>query len=108
MRVKTEQRISNIRVLHFYPRWYVRTTRRGSRFCFVLVLVLADKLLNQNTALLSNFTMLSAYYTICIARQLGPAALPGSLARQPCPVALPGSLVRHAALHAFTGRRPSI
>jgi hypothetical protein len=41
--------------------------------------------ITQNTASLSNFTMLSAYCTL---------ALPSSLARQPCPAALPGSLAR--------------
>jgi hypothetical protein len=41
----------------------------------------------QNTALLSNFTMLSAYCTIActLAMQPCPAALPGSLAQKPCP-----------------------
>jgi hypothetical protein len=48
---------------------------RGSKFCFV---VLGVKVIAQNIALLSNFTMHSA-------------ALLGSLARQPCPAALPGS-----------------
>jgi hypothetical protein len=55
--------------------------------------------INQNTALLSNFTMLSAYCTIsctfapqpCLATLPGPAAFPGSFARQPCSAALPGS-----------------
>jgi hypothetical protein len=48
----------------------------------------------QNTALLSNFTMLLAYCTIAcsLAMQPCPAALPGSLARQPCPPALQKSL----------------
>jgi hypothetical protein len=62
--------------------------------------------INQNTALLSNFTMLSAYCTIsctfapqpCPATLPGPAAFPGSFARQPCSAALG----RHAALHTFT------
>jgi hypothetical protein len=44
----------------FYPRWYVRTTQR----CFVVVVVVGVTDIAQNTALLSNFTMLSAYYTI--------------------------------------------
>jgi hypothetical protein len=44
----------------------------------------------QNTALLSNFTMLLAYCTI--AMHPCPAALPGNLARQPCPPALQKSL----------------
>jgi hypothetical protein len=67
--------------------------------------------INQNTALLSNFTMLSAYCTIACssARQPCPAALPGSPARQPCPAALPGSLARQpcpAALPGSLARQP--
>jgi hypothetical protein len=79
--------------------------QRESKFCFVVVVVLADTY--TNTALLSNFTMLSAYCTIAsgsLARQPCPAALPGSLARQPCPAALPGSLARQpcpAALQKY-------
>jgi hypothetical protein len=52
----------------------------------------------QNTALLSNFTMLSAY---CM--QPCPVALPASLARKPYPPALPASL----AEKLFYGRRPA-
>jgi hypothetical protein len=55
---------------------------------------------SPNTALLSNFTMHSAY---CLAR-------PGSLVRKPCPVALPGSLVRQSCRNItslLTGRRPA-
>jgi hypothetical protein len=62
---------------------------RGSKFCFV---VLGVKVIAQNIALLSNFTMHSAALLGSLARQPCPAALPGSLARQPCPAALPGSL----------------
>jgi hypothetical protein len=43
------------------------------------------------------------------ARQLFPAALPGSLFRQPCPAALPGSLARQpgpAALPGSLARQP--
>jgi hypothetical protein len=49
---------------------------------------------------LSNFTMLSAYYTIActLAMQPCPVALPGSLARQPCSAALLGSLARQPCL----------
>jgi hypothetical protein len=78
-------------------------------FCFVVVLVGTDTLIrNQNTVLLSNFAMLSAYFcTIAYSLARQPCArLPGSLARA-CPAALralarqpcarfPGSLVRAA------------
>jgi hypothetical protein len=68
----------------------------------------------QNTALLSNFTMLLAYCTIAcslamqpcpgsFARQPCPASLPSSLARQPCTVALHGSLARQPCPAALTG-----
>jgi hypothetical protein len=46
--------------------------QRGSKFCFVVLV--ADRL-NQNTALLSYFTMLSAYSTIACTVQPCPAAL---------------------------------
>jgi hypothetical protein len=60
---------------------------------------------------LSNFTMLSAYYTIActLAMQPCPAALPGKLARQPCPAALIGSFARQpcpAALPGSLARQP--
>jgi hypothetical protein len=88
------------------PKWAFNSTiqsvftcvgtyvQRGSKFCFVVLVGVTD--IAQNTALLSNFTMLSAYCTIActFARQPCPAALPGSLARQPCPAALPSSLAR--------------
>jgi hypothetical protein len=100
----------------------VRTYQRRSKFCFVVVLGVID--IAQNTALLSNFTMLSAYCTIAftyarlpcptalpdrLARPPCPAALPGSLARQPCPAALPGSLAWQpcpAALPSSLARQP--
>jgi hypothetical protein len=78
--------------------------QRGSKFCFVVVLLVVGVTdIAQNTALLSNFTMLSAYCTIActFARQPCPAALPGSLARQPCPAALPGRLARQPCTVAF-------
>jgi hypothetical protein len=87
--------------------------QRVSKFCFVVVLLLLVGVTDiaQNTALLSNFTMLSAYCTIActFAWQQWPAALPGSLARQPCPAALPGSLARQpcpAAMHGSLARQP--
>jgi hypothetical protein len=66
----------------FYPRWYVCTTR-----VYVLLCCCSSwhGHINQNTALLSNFTMLSAYF----------CTIAYSLARQPC-ARLPGSLVRAA------------
>jgi hypothetical protein len=87
MRVKTEQRISNIRVLHFYPRWYVRTTRRDAGLGFALFLFLF---------LRTNYSIKILHYcpiSPCF-QHITPYALPGSLARQPCPAALPGSLAR--------------
>jgi hypothetical protein len=61
--------------------------------------------IRQNTAFLTNFTMLSADCTIAIilAQQPCPAALPGSLARQPCPAALPGSLAQQPCPAALSG-----
>jgi hypothetical protein len=64
-------------IFYFFLPAFVRTYNAG--LCFALLFFL---FLGQNTALLSNFTMLSAYCTI--ARQPCPAALPGSFARQPC------------------------
>jgi hypothetical protein len=83
--------------------------QRGSKFCFVVLVVLVGVTdIAQNTALLSNFTMLSAYCTIAstFARQYCPAALPGSLARQPCPAALSCSLVRQPCPAALTASLP--
>jgi hypothetical protein len=64
-----------------------------STFCFIVrsCSVVLVETLNQNTALLSNFTM---HVRCTLAQQPCPAALPGSHARQPCPAALPGSLAR--------------
>jgi hypothetical protein len=83
-------------IFYFFLPAFVRTYNAG--LCFALLFFL---FLGQNTALLSNFTMLSAYCTI--ARQPCPAALPGSLARQPCPAALPGSLARQLCPAALPG-----
>jgi hypothetical protein len=61
----------------------------------------------QNTAFLSNFTMLLAYCTIActLAMQPCPATLPGSLARQPCLAAFPGSLAeKFASCFTAVGR----
>jgi hypothetical protein len=62
--------------------------------------------ITQNTALLSNFTMLSAYCTMActLALLYRPQAgdiLPNSLTRKPCPAALPGSLSRQPCLAAL-------
>jgi hypothetical protein len=83
--------------------------QRGSKFCFVVVLLLVGVIdIAQNTALLSNFTMLSAYCSIActLAMHMQPchAALPGNLARQPCPEALPGRLARQDCLAGLPGR----
>jgi hypothetical protein len=84
--------------------------QRGSKFCFVVGVT--D--IAQNTALLSNFTMLSTYCTIActLAMQFCPAAFPGSLARpavlprsltrQPCPA---GSLAPQPYTAALPGRQ---
>jgi hypothetical protein len=71
--------------------------QRGSKFCFVVVLLGADTLLK-----FLNYCPISP----CIQQpcpaalpgSLALAALPGSLARQPCPAALPGSLALAALL----------
>jgi hypothetical protein len=59
--------------------------------------------INQNAALFSNFTMLSAYCTILL--QPCPPALPGSLTRQPCRniASFLTAGGRHAAFHTFAG-----
>jgi hypothetical protein len=103
---------------------------RTYKFCFVVVVLLLVVLVRvtdiaQDTAILSNFTMLLAYCTIActFARQPCPAALPGSLAwqtwpadlpvrlaRQPCPPALPSNLARQPCRKVcklFYGRRPA-
>jgi hypothetical protein len=85
--------------------------QRGSQFCFVVLLVLEVTDIAQNTALLSNFTMLSSYCTIActFARQPCPADLPGRLARQTCPADLPGRLARQtcpADLPGILARQP--
>jgi hypothetical protein len=61
----------------------------------------------QNTALLSNFTMLLAYCTIACTLAMQPCltALPDSLARQSCPAVLPGSLAeKFASCFTAVGR----
>jgi hypothetical protein len=90
----------------------VRTYNAG--LSFALLSCSSCGHVNQNAALFSNFTMLSAYCTIALpcrslARQPCPAALPCSLALQPCPAALPGSLARQpcpAALPGSLARQP--
>jgi hypothetical protein len=82
---------------------FVRTYNAG--LSFALLSSCSCGHINQNAALFSNFTMLSAY---CIAALPGSLA-PGSLARQPCPAALPGSLARQlcpAALPDSLARQP--
>jgi hypothetical protein len=63
----------------------------GSKFCFVVFLVI-----NQITALLSHFTMLSAYCTIAC-----------TLARQSCPTAFlwPYAGIQHCILFPAQGRQ---
>jgi hypothetical protein len=57
---------------------------RGSKFCFVVLLVLADTLIR-----ILHYCPISPCF-----QHFAPlhAALPGSLPRQPCPADLPGSL----------------
>jgi hypothetical protein len=85
------------------PRLYVRTTQRGSKFCFVVLVLVAANLLRilYFRPISPCFQLLSIlchcmHVTLpnSLAQQPCPAALPGSLARQPCPAALPGSLAR--------------
>jgi hypothetical protein len=59
--------------------------------------------IDQNIALLSNFTMHSAALPGRLARQDWPAALTGSLDRQPWLAALTGSLDRQPWQAALTG-----
>jgi hypothetical protein len=94
----------------------ILTLQRGTKYCFVVVLVW-EYVISQNTALLSNSTMLSAYCMIIVcSMQLCPAALPGSFARKLClaalpdsfarqlyPAALPGSFARQLCLAALPG-----
>jgi hypothetical protein len=70
----------------FYPRWYVCTTRVYVLLCCSCCSCSCGHI-TQNTALLSNFTMLSAYCTIACTLAMQPclAALP----RQPCPAVRP-------------------
>jgi hypothetical protein len=79
---------------YFYPRWYICTTRVYVLLCCSCSCWHGH--INQNTALLTNFTMLSAYFCT-IAYSLAPAFLAAlrTLARQPCS-RLPGSLARAA------------
>jgi hypothetical protein len=95
--------------IDFFTRVYVRTTRVYYLLCCCCSSCSCGHI-NQNTALLSNFTMLSAFCTTACSlarqpfpRQPCPAALPGSLARQPCPAALPGSFARQACSAALHG-----
>jgi hypothetical protein len=68
----------------FYPRWYVCTTRVYVLLCCCCCCCCScwNGHINQNTALLSNFTMLSAYFcTIVYSLACQPCArLLGSLA----------------------------
>jgi hypothetical protein len=95
--------------MYFYPACVGTYVQRGSNIGFVVVLLVGVTDIAQNTALLSNYTMLSAYCTIActfagsLARQPCPAALPGRLAQQPCPAALPGSLARQPCPAALPG-----
>jgi hypothetical protein len=95
-----------------YGRWIrVLEELKFNTLILASFLLLGVTDIAQNTALLSNFTMLSAYCTIActLAMHPCPAALPGSLARQSCPAALPGSLARQpcpAALLGSLARQP--
>jgi hypothetical protein len=75
--------------------------QRGSKICFVVVVVVEVIDIAQNTALLSNFHHAFSILHHCM--QLCPAALPDSLARQPLPTALPVSLARQDCQAALPG-----
>jgi hypothetical protein len=97
--------------------------QRGSRFCFVVVVVVlgADTLLKilhycpispcfQHIAPLHAPLHGSLARQPCpevlpgsLARQSFPAVLPGSLVRQSCPAVLPGSLARQSCLAVLPG-----
>jgi hypothetical protein len=91
--------------------------QRGSKFCFVVLLVAANLLRILHFRPISPcFQLLSIlchcmHVTLlgCLARQTCLTALPGRLDRQPCPAALPGSVARQpcpAALPASLARQP--
>jgi hypothetical protein len=79
-------------LLHFYPRWYVH---RGSKFCFVVLLLLGATLVRIHYCLISP----------CF-QHIAP--LPGSLLRQPC-INITSLITgrRPAELQAFYGRGPA-
>jgi hypothetical protein len=84
--------------------------QRGSKFCFVVVLLGADTLLKilpycPISPCFQHIAPLHAPLPGSLARQPCPAALPGSLARQPCPAALPSNLARQPYPAAFHGRK---
>jgi hypothetical protein len=80
--------------------------QRGSKFCFVVVVVLLVVVLADTLIRILHYCTISPCF-----QHFAPlhAALPGSLAREPCPAALPGSLVRQpcpAALLGSLARQP--
>jgi hypothetical protein len=82
--------------------FYMRLVQCGSKYCFVVTVVLVVVLLG--TAFSTNLLSFQLLSILCHCMQPCLAALPGSLARQPCPAALPGSLARQpcpAALHKY-------
>jgi hypothetical protein len=68
--------VDPIQVKCFYPRCYVRTTPRGSKFCFVVV--------DGN-----EHAHIKQHCSAALPGSLSPTALPASLSRQPWPPALP-------------------
>jgi hypothetical protein len=87
--------------------------QRGSKFCFVVLVVLLLLGATLVRIHLSNFTMLSAFCTN--ARQpylaAGSLAWPGSLASFFTAGRIASfftAVGRHAALHTFTGQWPAV
>jgi hypothetical protein len=86
----------NVDIVYVFTR-VCTFVQRGSKFCFVLVLVLVAANLLRILHFRPIFTMLSAAQHIVplhacnLARQPCSADLPGGLARQPCPPAMPAS-----------------
>jgi hypothetical protein len=71
--------------------------QHGSKFCFVVLVVVADTLIRilhfrPISPCFQHIAPLHAALPRTLAQQPCPAALPSSLARQTCPAALPGSL----------------
>jgi hypothetical protein len=83
--------------------------QRGSKYCFVVVLVVVLLFLVTLVRIL-HFRPISPCFQLLpgsLAQEPSLAALPCSLARQPCPAALPGSQPCRKVCKLFYGRRPA-